>query len=79
VRVHIDWDLCAGAGLCVAAAPAAFALVEAGPGRHRAVLVAPADAATLWTAAYACPSLAIHLDDDEGRPVYPPLSATGAA
>lgn len=71
LRVRIDWDLCAGAGLCAAAAPRVFAVVEAAPGRRRAVLVAPADDATLIAAAYACPTLAIRIDGDDGRTIYP--------
>lgn len=79
LRVRIDWDLCAGAGLCAAVAPRVFAVVEAAPGRRRAVLVAPADHGTLTAAAFACPTLAIRIDGDDGRPIYPTPAAAGGA
>ncbi|MFN8424381.1 MAG: ferredoxin [Anaerolineae bacterium] len=72
MRVSIDWDICAGAGLCARAAPRVFGLVDLGNGTRRAVLIAPGPEELLATAAFACPTLAITLTDSAGRPVYPP-------
>jgi ferredoxin len=84
MRLLIDLELCIGAGLCVAASPERFALVETewGP---RAELQTPvasegldADSeASLLAAARACPTLAIRISDDEGHRVYPPEGLRG--
>ena len=50
MRVMIDWDLCIGAGLCLAESPAAFELVETAEG-PRAILRAPDDDGRLEAAA----------------------------
>lgn len=73
MRVSIDWNICAGAGLCAIAAPRVFEVVQTGDGRRRAVLVAAAPDAVLCDAAFACPTLAIQLFDDLGQAVYPPV------
>lgn len=78
MRVSIDWDTCAGAGLCARAAPRVFGLVDLGNGTRRAVLIAPGPDALLAAAAFACPTLAISLTDSAGRPVYPPAHDAGA-
>lgn len=78
MRVSIDWAVCCGAGMCADAAPRAFRVIDAGDGRRRAVVSGPAADDVLCEAAYACPTLAIRLIDDDGRAVYPPAPpATG--
>ena len=79
MRVAIDWHLCIGSGLCVAASPDVFAVVERLEG-ERAILLnpdAPVDA--LRSAATACPMLAIRLFDDSGAQSFPPLPGEGSA
>ncbi|MEO8084868.1 MAG: ferredoxin [Ardenticatenales bacterium] len=71
MRVSIDWDMCAGAGLCARAAPRVFEVIDLGDGRRRAVLTAPGSDAQLTAAAFACPTLAITILDATGRPLYP--------
>lgn len=67
MRVAVDWNLCLGSGLCVAAGGRAFALVETADG-PRAVLADPTvDDAALLAAARACPTLAIVLSDAAGE------------
>lgn len=75
MRVSIDWDMCAGAGLCARAAPGIFGVVDLGDGRRRAVLLAPGTDDRLVAAAFICPTLAISLLDTDGRAVYPPPTA----
>lgn len=67
----IDWDLCIGAGLCLAESPAAFELVETAEG-PRAILRAPDDDGRLEAAARRCPTMAIRLWDASGQQRYPP-------
>jgi len=75
MRLAINWDLCIGSGLCAASAPQVFRLVPY-QGEVRAVLASAAlDDALLLAAARACPTLAIRLTDDAGRPVYPTPAA----
>jgi ferredoxin len=73
VRVEIDWDLCIGSGLCVAASAETFELVPH-EGSERARLKDPgAPDEVLLACAGACPMLAIRLRDDRGRWRFPPL------
>lgn len=67
--VSIDQSRCIGAGNCVNIAPKAFQLDE----EHIAYLVDPAsvDDETLLDAAQSCPTDAIYLDTEDGKPVYP--------
>lgn len=67
--VSIDQGRCIGAGNCVHIAPKAFQLDE----EHVACLVDPAsvDDETLLDAAESCPTNAIYLDTEDGKPVYP--------
>lgn len=84
MRLFIDLELCIGAGLCVAASPERFALVETEWGPRAELQSAAlgermdeAADAPLLAAARACPTLAIRLADDEGRRIYPPESLRG--
>ncbi len=71
MRVAIEWNLCVGSGLCLAAAQSGLRLAPY-RGEQRALLTAcPADDA-LQAAARACPMMAIRLADEAGQPVYPP-------
>lgn len=71
MQVSIDWELCVGAGRCVACSPEAFELVRV-DGATRAILAAPAQADdALLAAAQACPTLAIRVTDAEGTTLYP--------
>jgi ferredoxin len=66
-RVRIEKESCQSSGRCAQAAPGTFVLDE----DHLAALVpgpAPTEA-TLLAIARACPALAIHLFDDDGREV----------
>lgn len=71
MRLLIDWDLCIGAGLCLAESPEAFELVETAAG-PRAILHAAAGDPRLEAAARRCPTMAIRLWDETGRQLYPP-------
>ncbi|MFL5733311.1 MAG: ferredoxin [Chloroflexia bacterium] len=67
--VSIDQGRCIGAGNCVNIAPTAFQLDE----ESVAYLVDPnsVDDQTLLEAAESCPTNAIYLDTEDGKPVYP--------
>ncbi|MDP2927040.1 MAG: ferredoxin [bacterium] len=68
--VHIDRDLCIGAGTCVALALKAFALDEQG----KAVILDSADKETedmLLEAARSCPTAAIILKKESGEKIFP--------
>ena len=67
--VSIDQSRCIGAGNCVHIAPTVFQLDE----ENIAYLVDPnsADDDTLLDAAQSCPTNAIYLDTQDGKPVYP--------
>ncbi|NOZ06422.1 MAG: ferredoxin [Chloroflexi bacterium] len=69
MRVHIDRELCIGAGECVLEAPAIFALDDEG----KSTIIATQDTREelLWAAAEACPALAVILETAEGDQVYP--------
>lgn len=67
--VSIDQSRCIGAGNCVNIAPTVFQLDD----EHIAYLVDPnsVDNETLIDAAQSCPTNAIYLDTEDGKPVYP--------
>jgi len=67
--VSIDQSRCIGAANCVHIAPTVFQLDE----ENIAYLVDPksVDDQTLLDAAESCPTNAIYLDTDDGKPVYP--------
>lgn len=69
--VSIDESDCIGAGRCVTIAPRVFELVDG-----IAVLLDPqgADDETILDAARSCPTLCIYLDEQDGTPVFPPVS-----
>jgi ferredoxin len=75
LRVAIDWDLCIGSGLCVAASDGAFAVVDVDTNagcEPRAILRDGTVAlGPLLAAARACPMQAIRLAADAEQ-VYPP-------
>ncbi len=76
MRVAIDWGVCLGSGLCVAASRGAFTLVQTDDG-PRALLADPTvDDAVLMAAARACPTLAITLADAGGER-YPASAVAG--
>jgi ferredoxin len=67
--VSIDQSRCIGAANCVHIAPTVFQLDE----ENIAYLVDPksVDDQTLLDAAESCPTNAIYLDTEDGKPVYP--------
>lgn len=67
--VSIDQGRCIGAGNCVNIAPKAFQLDE----EHVANIVDPQSVSDedLLEAARSCPTDAIYLDTEDGKPVYP--------
>ncbi len=67
--VSIDQSRCIGAGNCVHIAPKAFQLDE----ENIAYLVDPSEVIDddLLDAARSCPTDAIYLDTEDGKPVYP--------
>lgn len=68
LTVAVDRETCIGNGVCVALAPAAFALDQS----MKAVVLNPAGETydTLFAAAESCPVQAIYLSSD-GEAVYP--------
>lgn len=64
-RITVDRDLCCGAGLCTAGAPAVFDQDDDAV----VVLLDPTPAGPVWAAveeaAFACPSGAIKIQNDE--------------
>lgn len=69
MKVRVDREKCTGAANCVAAAPSVFQLDGAG----KAIILDPSSVGEdkLWEAAESCPTDAIVLEDDTGRPLYP--------
>lgn len=69
MRARVDRDLCIGAGNCVAIAPSVFQLDQEG----KAIVLDPysVDEDTLMDAAESCPAIAIIVEDEEGRQLYP--------
>lgn len=68
--IHVDRDLCIGAGTCVALAPKAFTLDEEG----KAVILDSAEKETedmLLEAARSCPVAAIILKRENGEKIFP--------
>ena len=69
MRVHIDRDLCIGAGECVLEAPGIFALDDVG--KSTVIATHDLNEELLWAAAEACPALAVVLETDDGDQIYP--------
>lgn len=69
-KVHVDRDLCIGAGTCIAVAAKAYEL----DGENKAVILSTIDEETQDTileSAKACPVAAIIIEDAEGHKVFP--------
>jgi ferredoxin len=69
MKVRVYRDRCIGAGNCIGVAPKVFQLDF--QCKARVEDPAAADDQTLQDAAEVCPTNAIALFDDEGRPIYP--------
>jgi len=69
ITVRVDRNLCVGVGNCVAAAPTVFQLDK----ENKAIVldIDSIDEETLKMAASSCPELAIILEDEAGRQVFP--------
>lgn len=69
MKVSIDRDRCTGVANCVAFAPTVFDLDD----EDKAVILDPesVDDDTLVKAAESCPELAVIIEDDNGRRIYP--------
>jgi len=70
VKIKIDRDLCIGAGTCVALAPNTFELDD----ELKATLKDndkkdPEEG--ILAAAKSCPTLAVILENDQGKQIYP--------
>ena len=70
MKIKIDRDLCIGAGTCVALAPNTFELddelkaaLKKGPKKD--------SDEDIIAAAKSCPTLAIILEDEQGKQIYP--------
>lgn len=69
MKIKVDRNLCIGAGTCSVIAPEVFEL----DGELKAVVKDPNGAAEdkIIDAAKSCPVLAIILEDDDGKQIYP--------
>lgn len=69
MKVKIDRNLCIGAASCVVIAPKVFQLDS----EAKAIVVDQlgAEDATILDAAKSCPVLAIIIDDDNGKQIWP--------
>ena len=70
LKVTIDEGLCIGAATCIAIAPKAFAL----DGNAKAIILDGAeesDDTAIIEAAKSCPVMAILIDDETGKRLYP--------
>lgn len=69
MKVKVDRSLCIGAASCVVIAPKVFQLDS----EAKAVVVDPsgADDETILDAAKSCPVLAIIVEDDSGKQIWP--------
>lgn len=68
--MRIDRDLCIGAATCIALAPKAWALDD----EAKAIIIDTASEETdqaLMEAAKGCPVMAIIIEDENGKQVYP--------
>lgn len=69
MKIKVDRNLCIGAGSCSVIAPETFELDS----ELKAVVKNPTgnDPDTIIDAAKSCPVLAIILEDDDGKQIYP--------
>ena len=69
MKIKVDRNLCIGAGTCSVIAPEVFEL----DGELKAVVKNPNGAAEdkIIDAAKSCPVLAIILEDEEGKQIFP--------
>ena len=69
MKIKIDRNLCIGAGTCSVIAPEVFEL----DGELKAVVKVPSGAPEdkILDAAKSCPVLAIILEDEEGKQIFP--------
>ncbi len=69
MKVKVDRNLCIGAGTCSVIAPEVFEL----DGELKAVVKDPKGAPDdkILDAAKSCPVLAIMLEDDDGKQIFP--------
>ena len=70
LRVRIDRNLCIGAATCIALAPKAFALDD----EAKAILLDSSEQDSdqnIIEAAKSCPVMAIIIEDETGKKVYP--------
>lgn len=69
MKVKVDRNLCIGAGTCTVIAPEVFELDD----ELKAVVKDPGGAPDdkILDAAKSCPVLAIILEDDDGKQVFP--------
>lgn len=69
MKIRVDRSLCIGAGTCSVIAPEVFEL----DGELKAVVKDPNGAPEdkIIDAAKSCPVLAITLEDDDGKQIYP--------
>ena len=69
MKIRIDRNLCIGAGPCTVAAPETFELDS----ELKAVVKNPSgnNSETILDAAKSCPVLAIILEDEDGKQIYP--------
>lgn len=68
--MRIDRDLCIGAATCVALAPKAWALDD----EAKAIIIDTVEEESddaLFDAAKGCPVMAIIIEDENGKQVYP--------
>ena len=69
MKVRVDRELCIGVGNCVAIAPTVFEL----DAEDKAVVIDATlvDDSILQEAAESCPALAIILENDQGKQLFP--------
>jgi len=69
MKIRIDRNLCIGAGTCSVIAPEVFELDSELKAVVKDPNAAPDD--KIIDAAKSCPVMAIFLEDDEGKQIYP--------
>lgn len=69
MKVTVDRNLCIGAASCVVIAPKVFQLDS--EAKAEVVDQKGADEATILDAAKSCPVLAIIIEDDNGKQIWP--------
>lgn len=70
LKVRIDRSLCIGAATCIAIAPKAFELDD----EAKAILLDTSEQdtdETIIQAAKSCPVMAIIIEDEDGKRIYP--------